>query len=330
MGFVANQVIGDYEFLGIIDKPRTGVTYKVRNLSTGEFETLRALAGTTSQDPESVERLLREIRVHTRLCHPNILMFHDAFEIEGHLAMTTEFVEGRTLGELCHASPLPLSEAIGTIDQVLDGLEEAHALGIVHRGITAEHVTVGLDGAVKLGGFGLAKPASDSNLTQVGMAMGDPRYISPEQVMGRGALDGRSDLYSVGVLLYQTLTGKLPFESRNDFEVLAAQVGSEPQPPSTVNPAISPELDRIVLTALKKNPDERFRNAREFRTALAAAAAVATQAAQAAQAAGNWPRPVPTHLLPKHGTRRSLPQWLVFGLLALAIGLAIISWLAMH
>lgn len=327
MAFVLNQVIDNYECLGIIDKPKTGVTYKVRNLATGELEALRALPGATSSNPESVERLLREIRIHTRLSHANIVEFHDAFEIDGQLVMTTEFVEGPTLAELCREGPLPPRDAIGTIISVLEGLEEAHALGIVHRGITAEHVIVTPNGAVKLGGFGLAKPASDTNLTQMGAVIGDPRYISPEQVMGQGTLDGRSDLYSVGVLLYKTLSGKMPFEGRNDFEVLAAQVGSEPQPPSSVNPAISPELDRIVLTSLRKSPHERFPNAREFRAALAAAAETATQPELPVV---DRLHPAPPRSFVQHKPQRSVKTPLVLGLLVLVIGLAIISWVAMH
>ena len=139
-------------------------------------------------------------------------------------------------------------------------------MGIVHRGITADHVVVTPEGVTKLGGFGLAKPASDNNLTKVGAVLGDPRYISPEQVMGLNALDARSDLYSVGVVLYQMLTGKVPFEGCNDFEVLAAQVSSEPRPPRELNAAIPPELEAIVLKALKKDPEARFADAAEFKS----------------------------------------------------------------
>lgn len=326
MGFVLNQVIDNYECLGIIEKPRVGVTYKVRNLATGELEALRALPVATSRDPESAERLLREIRVHTRLSHPNIVVFHDAFEIAGQLVMTTELVEGRTLADLCREGPIPPRDGIGTISGVLEGLEEAHALGIVHRGITAEHVIVTADGAVKLGGFGFAKPASDSNLTQVGTVVGDPRYISPEQVLGQVTLDGRSDIYSVGVLLYQTLSGKMPFEGLNDIEVLTAQVRSEPQPPSALNPAIWPELDRIVLTALKKSPDERFATAREFRMALAAA----ETATQPKPPLAGRPDPVPPLSLEPPKPPRSLKMPVMLGLLVLVIGIAMISWVVMH
>src|SRR5689334_19013081 len=106
MAFVLNEVIGNYECLGIIDKPKAGISYKVRNLVTGDIELLKALPGETSRDPESAARLLREIRIQARLSHPNIVEFHNAFEIDGRLVMTTEFVDAPTLGERCHNRPL--------------------------------------------------------------------------------------------------------------------------------------------------------------------------------------------------------------------------------
>ena len=265
-----SQTVGNYEFLGIVDKPTAGVTYKVRNLTTGEFEVLRALPGASYGDPESLQRFLREIKIHTRLSHPNIVAFHDALELDGHLVMTAEFVEGTTLAELCKRGPMSSAEAIRAICDVLSGLEEAHALGIVHRSITAEHVMVTTKGNVKLGGFGLAKPVSDANLTQAGAVLGDTRYISPEQVTGTATLDGRADLYSVGVLLFQALTGRVPFDGPNDFDIMVAQVSKNAPPPSSRNPGISPELDSVVLTALAKKPEDRFSSAKDFRMALTA------------------------------------------------------------
>jgi serine/threonine protein kinase len=267
MTFAPTQTVGQYEFLSIIDKPRAGVTYKVRNRTTNQLEVLRALPGATSTDPESVERFLREIRVHTRLSHPNVVAFHDAFELDGQLVMTSEFVTGETLGDASRRGSLPIPEAIRAICAVLCGLEQAHALGIVHRGITAEHVTLTQDGGVKLSGFGLAKPISDVNLTQTGAILGDPTYISPEQVTG-ASTDARSDLYAVGVLLYLALTGVAPFRGPNEFEVMAAHLDHAPEPPSRVNPAIPVELDRIVDTALAKRPDQRYSSAAAFRKAL--------------------------------------------------------------
>src|SRR5262249_44962087 len=125
-----SQTVGNYEFLGVVDKPTAGVTYKVRNLTTGEFEVLRALPGASYGDAESLQRFMREIKVHTRLSHPNIVAFHDALELDGHLVMTAEYVDGTTLAELCRRGPLSSSEAMRIICEVLSGLEEAHALGI--------------------------------------------------------------------------------------------------------------------------------------------------------------------------------------------------------
>jgi serine/threonine protein kinase len=325
-----SQTVGNYEFLGIVDKPKAGVAYKVRNLATGEFEILRALPGASYGDPETLERFLREIKIHTRLSHPNIVAFHDALEVDGQLVMTAEFVEGTTLAELCRQGPLSSVEAIRVICDVLSGLEEAHALGIVHRSITAEHVMVAQGGQVKLGGFGLAKPASDMNLTQAGAVLGDPRYISPEQVMGVGVLDGRADLYSVGVLLFQTLTGRVPFDDPNDFDIMVAQVSRQASRPSSLNPGIAPELERIVLTALAKKPEERFASAREFRVALAALKGLALVPTQPA---------APVEAIPEAAAPRFLVEAeaggfprtaYALGLACVVIGSIVAFFMAMH
>jgi serine/threonine-protein kinase len=265
-----NEAAGNFEYLGIIDKPKAGVTYKVRNRTTGEFEALRALPGASYGDPESLQRFLREINVHTRLAHPNIVAFHNVLEIDGRIVMTAEYVEGTSLRELCSRGRIISAEIIRILSGVLAGLEEAHSLGIIHRGITADHVTITRTGEVKLGGFGLAKPLADVSLTQPGSVIGDPRYMSPEQITGTDNLSFRSDLYSVGVLLFQGLTGRVPFDGPNDFDVMVAQVDTPAPRPSSFNPGVSPELERIVLTALAKRPDDRFSSAREFRTALSA------------------------------------------------------------
>ncbi|HTS64337.1 MAG TPA: serine/threonine-protein kinase [Candidatus Acidoferrales bacterium] len=327
MTFAPSDVLDrdKYEFLGIIDKPKAGITYKVRNLASGQIEALRALPGASSSDPETVARFQREIKVHTRLAHRNILAFHDVFELDGQLVMTSEYLEGATLAALTREGPLLSSEAIRIICEVLSGLEEAHSLGIVHRAITAEHVVVSPAGEVKLGGFGLAKPASDMNLTQSGAVLGDARYISPEQVMGTTALDARADLYSVGVLLYQAFTGKVPFANPNDFDVMVAQVSSVPRLPSLLNPGISPELDRIVLTALSKKPEERFASARDFRLALeAAGTAPEAEASEAPEV-----ECVPPQFFMEPQSSPSSKTAFAFGLLSVAIAI-VVAYLVIH
>jgi serine/threonine-protein kinase len=325
-----SQAVGNYEFLGIVDKPKAGITYKVRNLTTGEFEILRTLPLASCGDPESMSRFLREIKIHTRLSHPNIVAFHDALELDGQLAMTTEFVEGTALSELCRLGPLPLDQAIRVIGDVLSGLEDAHALGIVHRGITAEHVMITRDGEVKLGGFGLAKPASDVNLTQAGAVVGDARYSSPEQVMGIATLDARADLYSVGVLLFQALTGRVPFDGVTEYDTMKAQVSTEPPRPSSLNPAIGPDLERIVLTALAKKPEARFSSAREFHMAMAALQTVEKARPAPAEAARAIPEAVvPGFLVPPAARKRPWTA-LAIGFLCLAAGLIGVVFWAIH
>jgi serine/threonine-protein kinase len=309
-----------YDFLGIIDKPKTGVTYKVRNRTTGELETLRALPGASASDPESRDRFLREIRVHTRLAHPNIAAFHDAFELDGQLVMTAEYVEGSTLTQLCAQGPFPIPEAVRIVSHVLSALEEAHALGIVHRAITADHVRVTASGNVKLDGFGLAKPTSDLNLTQTGVMLGDPRYISPEQVMGVQPLDRRADLYSVAILLYFALTGHVPFDGPHDFDVMVEQVRSIPRAPSHHNPAISPELDQLILKMLAKDPEIRLPRAQVFREALAALNI---------QPASLPPIPFTLPLAEPPSYNLTQPV-IIFGTISLTIILTVILYVTLH
>ena len=175
--------------------------------------------------------------------------------------MTTDYVEGATLAELARGGPLPQPEAIRILQAVLYGLEEAHALGIVHRGIAAEHVIVAAEGAVKLGGFDLAKPATDADLTKVGAVVGDPRYVSRT---GPGTSRvGRSRGFVFGRRgPVPGADGRDALEGPSDIDVLTAQIGVEPQPPRAMNPAISPDLEAIVLKALRKKPEERFASAR--------------------------------------------------------------------
>jgi serine/threonine-protein kinase len=319
VGFALNEVVGNYECLGIISKPRSGLTYKVRNLATGEVEALRALPRGAGSDAESTERLSREIRIHTRLTHPNIVGFHDAFELDGQLVMTTDFVEGPTLAQICAGRALPWQNAVATVLPVLEALEEAHALGIVHRGVTADHVIVLEGGVVKVGGFDLAKPASDTNLTKVGAVIGDPRYLSPEQIQGKQELDARSDLYAVGVLLFLALTGQMPFDGKSDIDILSAHIGAAPPRPSTLNPAIPHGLEEVVLKALRKNPEERFASAREFALALAAADHTVAP-------------PAPVHAVTEAGpsrSSRSSRKTVVIGVIGVIVVL-LVAWAVFH
>jgi serine/threonine-protein kinase len=182
--------------------------------------------------------------------------------------MTTELVEGTSLAQRLELGPLSMEEAVSCFSQVLSGLAHAHALGVVHRDLTPSNIILTPEGRVKLTGFALAKATTDPQLTQPGTVMGSLDYISPEQVKGLSEVDARTDIYSLGVVLYEAVTGRKPFEEKSQFEVMLAHVNSIPLAPSMVNSQVPAELSEIVLKAMAKHPAARFQTAEEFRQSL--------------------------------------------------------------
>ena len=267
MGFEIGKTVAGYEILELVGSSATGVAYKVKNVFSQRFEILKILPKEISGNEDQVVRFLREIKVHARLVHPNIVTFYNAREIEGQLVMTTEFVPGVTVAERLVAGPILWQEAARYGCQALLALEYAHANGIIHRGLTSSCLVITPEGIVRLGGFGMAKVVSDPQLTAVGTVVGALRYMSPEQVKGV-ALDARCDIYSLGVVIYEMLTRRLPFEGKGQFEIMLAHVNTPPQHPSDVNSDVPRALGDLTLRALAKEPDKRFQNAREFRMAL--------------------------------------------------------------
>jgi serine/threonine-protein kinase len=268
MSIQPGQRIGDYEILGLLENSKEGVTYKVRNVILQRFEVLRVLPKTLQDDHDAVTRFLREAQVHARMSHPNIVTFYHATQLNGQLVMTTELVEGTTLAARRELGPLPVAEALSCLSQVLSALGYAHGLGIVHRDVTPYNIILTSDGGVKLTGFGLAKAARDHQLTQPGTVLGSLNYISPEQIKGSAKLDGRTDIYSTGVVLYEVLTGCRPFHRKSQFELMLAHMSELAPAPSIVNPDVPAELSEIVLMAMAKEPSARFQTAEEFRQRL--------------------------------------------------------------
>jgi tetratricopeptide (TPR) repeat protein len=216
---------------------------------------------------EGARRLVREAQSAARLNHPNVVSIYDAVEEGGQFAIVMELVEGQTLRELL---PVPIGRLVEITIQVLEGLEYAHTQGIVHRDIKPENIVVTADGTAKLMDFGLARSEGRSRLTQTGIVVGTVAYLAPEQALG-GQVDGRSDLYALGAVVYEAVSGRPPFESEDPISVITQHINVPPVAPHWHNPAVPEALERIILKLLAKDPARRYQSAQEALDALTAA-----------------------------------------------------------
>jgi eukaryotic-like serine/threonine-protein kinase len=229
---------------------------------------LKVLHGRFAQDREFVERFRREAEAAAGLSHPNIVSVFDRGDVEGTYYIAMQLLEGRSLKELIDQGLTP-EQSAGLIRQVLDAAGYAHRHGVVHRDLKPQNVIVDDEGKAIVTDFGIAH-AGVSEITQAGAVLGTPHYLSPEQAQGQ-AVTAVSDLYSVGVILYEALAGRVPFEADSAVAIAMKQVSHTPQRPSSINPAVSPALDAVVMRALEKDPGQRFQSAEAFIAALDAA-----------------------------------------------------------
>jgi eukaryotic-like serine/threonine-protein kinase len=269
MAIEVGERVGDYEVVGHIGAGGMGRVYKVRSIISNRDEAMKVLLPDLNSEHELAERFIVEIRTVAALEHPNIAQLRTAFQFQNQLIMIMEFVEGSTLEKLAAESSLAVDRVLDYATQTLSALSFAHSHGVIHRDIKPANIMITTHGQVKLMDFGIAKNADEMHLTRPGMTIGSVYYMSPEQVRG-GTVDARSDLYSLGITLYESLTGRKPFQADTSFSVLNAHLNEAPVPPIQVNPALSPELNRIILRALEKSPNDRFQTAQEFHDALKA------------------------------------------------------------
>ena len=285
---------------------------------------LKVLHRRFAQDREFVERFRREAEAAAGLQHPNIVAVYDRGEVEGTYYIAMQYLEGHSLKELIDAGLTP-EHAVLLIRQVLEAAGFAHRHGIVHRDLKPQNVIVDATGKATVTDFGIAR-AGASEITQTGSVMGTPHYLSPEQAQGMD-VTAVSDLYSIGVILYEALTGRVPFEADSAVAIAMKQVSQEPQRPSSINPQVSPALDAVVMRALEKDPGRRFQSAEAFIAALDAALRDPGAQGHGTAAFAPLPPVVATAEEPQQqdeDEKRDRRRWIIAGVIAaILIGLLV-------
>ncbi len=295
MGEAEHKQLGEYEIIRELGRGGMGEVYLVRNVISDRVEAMKILLPDLAQQGELANRFLREIKVLASLEHPNIAQLRTAFTAENQLVMIMEYVEGENLAERLDCGALSVADAVNYIRQALTALSYAHGKGIIHRDIKPGNMMLTPQGIVKLMDFGIARSTTDLGMTVTGTTMGSLDYMSPEQVKSE-TTDARSDLYSVGVSLYQMVTGHRMFSATSSYSVMEAHVKEMPRPPIELHPGVPKVLNDIIMMAVAKDPAQRFQTAEAFRNALAqvdgSAAAVAVAGAPAAQPSAFAPPPM--------------------------------------
>lgn len=328
MTITPGENVGPYRVIEQLGSGGMATVFKAYHPALDRYVAIKVLHPAFKADPQFFERFQREARIVAKLEHPHIIPVYDFNEHHGEPYLVMRFVEGETLKPAMQGEPLPAADILRLMRPICSALSYAHQQGVLHRDIKPSNIMLTRVGHIFLTDFGLARmvQAGESTLSQ-DMMVGTPQYISPEQAQGVSELDGRTDIYSLGVVLFEMFTGRVPFNADTPFATIHDHIYSPLPLPRTINPALDPAVERLLLKALAKNPNDRFATAAELLTALETTLGDQTATTSTASQAG------PTKTAPAVKTvvdqkKGEVPWWvwagstaiIVFMVLGLLIG----------
>ena len=265
---VVSALEGRYQVLKEIGRGGMGIVFQAYDKELKEQVAIKILSPLLSNDGDALERLKREVSAARRITHSNVIRIHDIAEVNGLHYVSMEFFGGTNLKEyIKQAGHLSIMEAFNLASQICDGLQAAHAQGVIHRDLKSQNIIIGPTNQIKIIDFGLAYTQQMAGMTATGLIMGTPEYMAPEQVSGK-KVDERADVYSLGIILYELFTGRVPFTGQSAISVGFQQMKDPPPRPSSVNPQIPSEVEQVILKALQKDPMHRHRSVAELKEEL--------------------------------------------------------------
>lgn len=265
---VASSLETRFQVLKEIGRGGMGVVFQAYDKQLREQVAIKVLSPLLSHDSDALERLKREVSAARRVTHSNVIRIHDISEANQLYYVSMEFFGGTSLKEYVRQNgALSTMRAFQIASQICDGLEAAHQQGVIHRDLKSQNIIINSSNQIKIIDFGLARTAHLDGMTVSGLIMGTPEYMAPEQVAGK-KVDERADIYSLGIILYEIFTGRLPFTGDSAISIGFKQIKDDPPAPRSINPQISEEIEEIILKALQKDPFQRFRTVGDLKRAL--------------------------------------------------------------